>query len=71
MKPTITIEIPADGEALVRRLLAPHEELAQLALAAPDGAAFDAWEAATAAQGRDLSAQVLAGAVARRVQAAE
>ena len=68
MKPTITIEIPADGEALVRRLLAPHEELA---LAAPDGAAFDAWEAATAAQGRDLSAQVLAGAVARRVQAAE
>ena len=34
MKPTITIEIPADSEALVRRLLALHEELAQLALAA-------------------------------------
>jgi len=71
MKPTITIEIPADSEALVRRFLALHEELAQLALAAPEGTVFDACEAAVVAQGRDLSAQILADAVARRVEAAE
>jgi hypothetical protein len=71
MKPTITIEIPAGSEALVRRLLALHEELAQLALAAPDGTVFDACEAAVVAKGRDLNAQILADAVARRVEAAE
>ena len=71
MKPTITIEIPADSEALVRRFLALHEELAQLALAAPEGTVFDACEAAVVAKGRDLSAQILADAVARRVEAAE
>jgi hypothetical protein len=71
MNPTITIEIPADSEPLVRRLLALHQELAQLALSAPEGAVFDACEAAVVTQGRDLSAQILADAVARRVQAAE
>src|SRR5438067_12440436 len=71
MKPTVTIEIPADSEALVRRLLALHDELAQLALAAPDGTVFDACEAAVVAKGRDLNAQILADALARRVEAAE
>lgn len=71
MKPTLMIEIPADSEALVRSLLALHEELAQLALSAPDGTVFDACEAAVVAQGRDLNARILADAVARRVAVAE
>jgi hypothetical protein len=71
MNPTITLEIPADSEALVRRLLALHEELAALALAAPDGTVFDACEAAVVDKGRDLNARLLADAVARRVAAAE
>jgi hypothetical protein len=71
MKPTITIEIPADSEPLVRRLLALHEELAQLALAAPDGTVLDACETAVLEKGRDLSARLLADAVAQRVAAAE
>jgi hypothetical protein len=71
MKPTITIEIPADRELLVRRLLALREELAQLALSAPAGTLFDACEAAIVAQGRDLNAHILADAVAQRVEAAE
>jgi hypothetical protein len=71
MKPTITIEIPADSEALVRQLLALHEELQALALAAPDGTVLDACEAAVVRGGRDLHANILAGAVARRIEAAE
>src|SRR5262245_7548754 len=62
MKPTITIEIPADSETLVRRLLALHDELSQLALTAPDGTVFDACEAAVVTKGRDLNAQILADA---------
>lgn len=71
MKPTIAIEIPADSEALVRRLLALHEEMAQLALSAPDGMVFDACEAVIVEKGRDLSTQLLAEAVARRIATAE
>jgi len=44
MKPTVTIEIPADSEALVRRLVALHEELEALALSAPDGTVLEACE---------------------------
>ncbi len=71
MKPTITIQIPADSETLVRRLLALHEELEQLALSAADGTVFDACEAAIVDKGRDLNAHLLANAVACRVEAAE
>src|SRR5882724_8710181 len=71
MKPTITMEIPADSADLVRRLLALHEELAQLALSAPDGTVFDACETAVVAKGRDLNSRILADAVARRVADAE
>lgn len=68
---TMTIEIPAGSEPLVRKLLALHEELHALALAAPDGTVLDACETAAVPKGRDLTNQILADAVARRVEAAE
>ena len=71
MKPTITIEIPASSEALVRQLLALHEEMNALALSAPAGTVLDACEEAVIPKGRDLIAQVLSDAVARRIESAE
>ena len=71
MSRTITIEIPADQELLVRRCLAMAEEMEQLALTAADGTVFDTCETAVLAKGRDLQGQVLQQAVARRIEAAE
>jgi len=71
MKPTITIEIPADHEVLVRQLLALQDELDQLALSAPDGTVLDTCELAVLDKGRQLNTDILAQAVARRVTAAE
>jgi hypothetical protein len=71
MTPTVTIEIPAASEALVRQLLALHEEMQALALSAPDGTVLDACETAVIPKGRDLTKQILADAVARRIETAE
>jgi hypothetical protein len=71
MATTVMIEVPAEREALVRRLLALSEELEQLALSAPDGTVFDACETAVVRGGRDLSSQILADTVARRIETAE
>lgn len=71
MQPTVTIEIPADSEAVVRQVLALHQELQHLALSAPDGRVLDVCENAVLDRGRDLNARILADAVARRIQAAE
>lgn len=71
MTPTVTIDIPAGSEALVRRLLAVHEELRALAPDAPDGTVLAACEAAAVPKGRDLTRDLLEDAVARRVEAAE
>lgn len=71
MTPTVSIDVPADREALVRSFLAMAEELDHLALSAPDGTVFDACETAVVLGGRDLQARVLEAAVARRVAAAE
>ena len=80
MNPTVTIEIPAGSEAfeipagseaLVRRVLALREEVNALALSTPDGTVLDACEEAVIPKGRDLVAQVLADAVARRIESAE
>jgi hypothetical protein len=68
---TVTIEVPAEREDLIRRLLALSEELDQLALSAPDGTVFDACETAVIEGGRDLSTRILSDTVARRVEAAE
>ncbi len=71
MRPTVCLEIPAESEALVRQVLALHEEMQALALAAPDGTVLDACEAAVFRRGQELNAQILADAVARRIEAAE
>jgi len=71
MNSTTMIEIPTASEAMVRRLLAYHEELQALALTAPDGTVLDACETAVIKQGRDLDQQMLADAVARRIESAE
>jgi len=71
MAATIMIEIPADSEALVRRVLAMQEELQALALSAPDGTVFDACETAVIERGREVNSQILAEAVSRRVEVAE
>ena len=71
MSTTVTIEVDAKHEAMVRRALAMAEEMEQLALAAPDGAVFDACETAVVQKGRTFQGQVLAEAVARRIEVAE
>jgi hypothetical protein len=71
MSAKVVIEVDAKHEALVRRALAMAEEMEQLALSAPDGTVFDACEQAVIDKGRDLQAQMLGEAVARRIEAAE
>jgi len=71
MSTTVTIEVDAKHEALVRRALAMAEEMEQLALTAPDGTVFDACEEAVVEKGRSFQGQVLSEAVARRIVAAE
>ena len=71
MASMITIEIPADQEAVVRRLLALSEELDQVAATAPFGTIFDACEEAVVIGGRDLSSQILEKTVARQIETAE
>jgi hypothetical protein len=71
MAPTISIEVPANREAQVRRFLALIEDLDNLADSAADGTVLDACETAVVQKGRELSKQILAGAVARRVETAE
>jgi hypothetical protein len=69
--PTVTIEIPAEHEPTIRRVLALQDELTQLALTAPDGTVLDACEQAVLDRGRDLQRQLLTDAVARRIETAE
>jgi len=68
---TDTFECTEAQAAALRRTLALQEELEHLALTAPDGAVFDAREAAVTDRGRDLQRDLLTGAVVRRVAAAE
>ena len=71
MSSKVLIEVDSRHEAIVRRALALAEEMEQLALTAPDGTVFDACEEAVLERGRKLQGQVLADAVARRIEAAE
>ncbi|HEX4609375.1 MAG TPA: hypothetical protein VH092_14355 [Urbifossiella sp.] len=71
MTPTISIDIPAHRERLVRQLLTLTEELEQLALTAPDGTVLDSCETNVLTRGRELQPQLLHDAVARRIEAAE
>ncbi len=71
MKLTISIDIPAAAEPLVRQLLALYEELNALALTSPHGHVLDDCESALLQHGRDLHKNILAQAVARRIETAE
>jgi hypothetical protein len=71
MSGKVTIEVDPRHEALVRQVLALSEEMEQLALTAPEGTVFAACEEAILPKGRRLQSQILAQAVARRIEAAE
>lgn len=71
MSTNVLIEVDPKHEAIVRRALAMTEEMEQLALTASDGEVFAACEAAVIEKGRALQGQILADAVARRIEAAE
>ncbi len=71
MTPTVSIEVDARHEGIVRRALALAEEMEQLALTAPDGAVVDACEDRVIDRGRKFQAHLLEEAVARRLQVAE
>ena len=71
MSPTVSIEVPTEHLALMRRVLALAEELDHLALSAPHGTVFDACEAAVVNGGREVQTQMLQEAVARRIETAE
>ena len=71
MNGTVSIEIDAKHEALVRRLLAMREEMEQLALTAADGTVFHACEEAVIEKGRRLQSEMLGDAVAQRIEAVE
>ena len=71
MSKTVMIEIPAESEKLVRKVLAMQEEANALALSAPSGQVLDVCEAAMVAKGPKLEADILAEAVAKRVEEAE
>lgn len=67
----ITIDVDPRHEGIVRRALAWAEEMEQLALTAPEGTVLDTCEQAVIHKGRKLQNEVLAEAVARRIEAAE
>lgn len=71
MNPTVTVEVPVEHEAVIRRTLALVEELHHLALSAPDGTVLEACETAVISDGRELQIQMLQEAVARRIETAE
>jgi hypothetical protein len=71
MSAKVLLEVDARHESILRRALAMVQEMENLALTAPDGAVFDACEEAVIHKGRDLQRQMLADAVALRIEAAE
>jgi hypothetical protein len=71
MSTTVLLEVDARHESILRRALAMVQEMENLALTAPDGAVFGACEEAVIHKGRDLQRQMLADAVALRIEAAE
>lgn len=71
MRTKVTLEFDGRFEHGMRRALAMFEEMEQLALTAPDGHVVDVCEQAVIEKGRSLQLDMLAEAVARRVEAAE
>ena len=71
MSSKITIEVDPQHEGIVRRAVAWAQEMEQLALTTPEGSVLDTCEEAVIHKGRKLQNEVLAEAVARRIEAAE
>jgi hypothetical protein len=67
----ITIEVDPQHEGIVRQALAWAEEMEQRALTTPEGCVLDTCEQAVIHKGRKLQSEVLAQAVARRIEVAE
>ena len=68
---TITIEIDADQEDLLRQYASFLEEMKDLAITAPDGSVLDACEEAVLEKGREHQRRALQKAVQSRLDAAE
>ena len=71
MNGTVSIEIAAKDEGIVRRFLAMREEMEQLALTAAAGTVVHACEGAVIEKGRRLQREMLGDAVAQRIEAVE
>lgn len=68
---TITLEIDAEHEGLLRQYAGFLEEMKDLAATAPDGSVLAACEDAVIAKGREHQRRVLQQAVQARLDAAE
>lgn len=68
---TVTLEIDAEHEDLLRRYATFLGEMKDLAAAAPDGSILDVCEGAVIEQGREQQRLVLQHAARARVDAAE
>jgi hypothetical protein len=68
---TITLEIDADHENLLRRYADFLEEMRELAAVAPDGSVLEVCEEAVINRGREQQRRVLERAVQARTDAAE
>lgn len=68
---TITLEIDAEHEDLLRQYAAFLEEMTDLAANAPDGSVFDVCEDAVIEKGREHQRRALRQAVQSRLDAAE
>ncbi len=68
---TITLEIDAAHEDLLRRYAGFLEEMADLAATAPDGSVLEACEDAVIERGREHQRRLLEHAVQARIDAAE
>ena len=68
---TITLEIDAAHEDLLRRYAGFLEEMTDLAATAPDGSVLEACEEAVIERGREHQRRLLEHAVQARIDAAE
>jgi hypothetical protein len=68
---TITLEIDAEFEDLLRRYAGFLEEMKELAATAPDGSVLEVCEDAVVERGRDHQRRLLEQAVRARIESAE
>jgi hypothetical protein len=68
---SVTLEIDAEDEGLLRQYASFLEEMKDLAATAPDGSVFQACEEAVIERGRQHQRRLLEHAVQARIEAAE